>query len=221
MNLNENLTCIFSSSNSDLWNCVNVMPFKEFIPFPLNRSQLLQLNLSVFKGKNARECPGSVDSETEWNRLQSQSLPLWICTHSFSLLQQYSQNYAADCATQAAGSRCTCRCNLNRANKSISAALWHSQVCLKDIYVSPLVRALGKSALVQSDVWAQCVSKTFKWKLNDIWMYLMHVDADYLWEFIATLLAYGHKHLIFLNSVLCSLSWSLTSKFCVMVTNTI
>lgn len=60
--------------------------------------------------------------------------------HILFLLQQYSQNYAADCATQAAGSRCTCRCILNRDNKSISAAFWSSQVCLKNMYVSCLVR---------------------------------------------------------------------------------
>lgn len=76
-------------------------------------------------------------------RLQYQSLSFWNCTHTFSLLQQYSQNYAAHCTTQTAGSRCTCGCILKRADKSISAAFWGSQVCLKNIYVSPLVRALG------------------------------------------------------------------------------
>lgn len=39
--------------------------------------------------------------------------------------------------------RCTCRRILSRANKSISAAFWSSQVCLKNMYVCLLVRALG------------------------------------------------------------------------------
>lgn len=73
--------------------------------------------------------------------MQYHSLSFWSIL--LVALQQYSQNYAADCVSQTAGPRRTCGCILNRADKSISAAFWGSQVCLKNIYVSPLVSALG------------------------------------------------------------------------------